>query len=50
MFNTDVVTLIFSRIPSLSLLKTITVVRAAIEPQAVALAATNASLKISKLY
>ena len=45
MFDTDVLTWILSSNPSLSLLKSFTEVRAAIEPQAAALAATNATFE-----
>ncbi len=45
MFDTDVLGWILSSNPSLSLLKSFTEVRAAIEPQAAALAAVNASFE-----
>lgn len=45
MFDTDVLTWILSSKPSLSLLKEFTQVRHAIEPQAAALAATNATFE-----
>jgi len=45
MFDTDVLTWILSSNPSLSLLKSFTEVRAAIEPQAAALASVNATFE-----
>tara|TARA_R110001583_G_C5617239_1_gene405945 strand:- start:208 stop:906 length:699 start_codon:yes stop_codon:yes gene_type:complete len=45
MFDTDVLTWILSSKPSLSLLKEFTQVRLAIEPQAAALASTNATFE-----